>query len=98
MDFDSLQQSQASCFPLITVFMLSLTNQLLAGALHLTDRYESGIDLLIYLSTFPKKMIPQNSLGITGQRLTSMCVTAKKRENNEKENKKKQWPFDQCNG
>ena len=53
-------QSQASCSPLIPVFVLSQANHLLAPSSCLMDENESGIDLLIWLlarkriSVFPK--------------------------------------------
>ncbi len=44
--FLNFGQSQASCFPLFPVFMLSYTNRLLTVTSYLTYRHESAINLL----------------------------------------------------
>ncbi len=48
MDFVTFGQSQARCFHLFSVFMLSRAIQLLARASYLTDRYESVHKMLLW--------------------------------------------------
>ncbi len=43
MDFITFEQSQASCFALFPVFMLSYANRLLAVASYLTDMRVASI-------------------------------------------------------
>ncbi len=57
VDFVTFRLSQASCFPLFPVFVLSYANWLLAVASYLACRHESGRDLLIYLSKKVNKRI-----------------------------------------
>ena len=49
MDFVAFGQSLSSCFSLLTAFVLSYANQLLAVDSYLLHRHGSSIDFVIYL-------------------------------------------------